>query len=311
MQRVVRCGGGQGDARRARPAHGRRSAVVVTLCALLVAPAPARAQADASTEVTVAAANALLGGMTAGVTALVHGRPFLRAFGLGAAGGVIVYGGKRFMSWHGLPGAGMAGRFFGATGASMVRNGAAGRGAFDLMLLPVGPFTLYLRPPGDSTNAPIKLNLVRAAYMTALVLRDDFRMDWHASLNAATPVFERPGKVLFRREDRVTLGLAINGAVILGDPTSEPLAATITRGELVAHERVHVVQGDFVEIAWTGPIEQWLLGALPGGAWLRRYVEPGFLGLAIAAAGLAALPGDASPWEKEAEYFETAWEVGE
>jgi len=305
---VVRCGGGRRGGRgRAYGASG----VVVTLCVLLVAPAPARAQADASTELAVIGANALLGGVTAGMTALVNGRPFLRAFGLGAAGGAIAYGGKRFMSWHGIPGAGLAGRFFGATGASIVRNGAAGRGAFDLMLLPMGPFTLYLRPPNDSTNAPIKINLVRAAYFTALVIRDDFRLDWHASLNAATPVFERPGKVIFRRDDRVTLGLAVCGTVIVGDPSSMPLVNPTPYGELLAHERVHTVQGDFMEIAWTGPIEQWLLGALPGGAWLRRYVEPGFLGLAIAAAGLAALPGDASPWEKEAEYFESAWDVGE
>jgi len=306
---VVWCGGGgrSGSGGRAR---GTRGVVVVTLCVLLVAPAPARAQADASTELTVATVNALLGGMTAGMTALVNGRPFLRAFGLGAAGGAMVYGGKRFMSWHGIPGAGLAGRFVGATGASMVRNGAAGRGAFDLMLLPVGPFTLYLRPPNDSINAPIKLNLVRAIYFTGLVIRDDFRMDWQSSLNAGTPVFKRPGKVLLRREDKVTLGLGICGTVIVGDPSSMPLVNETPYGELLAHERVHVVQGDFMEIAWTGPIEQWLLGALPGGAWLRRYLEPGFLSLAIAAAGLAALPGDASPWEKEAEYFESAWDVG-
>ena len=308
---VVWCGGG----RRSESGGGRArrlcGAVVVTLCVSLLAPAPARAQANASTELAVAGANALLGGMTAGMTALVHGRPFLRAFGLGAAGGAMVYGGKRFMSWHGIPGAGLAGRFVGATGASMVRNGAAGRGAFDLVLLPVGPFTLYLRPPNDSLNAPIKLNLVRAAYFTGLVIRDDFRMDWYSSFNAGTPVFERPGKVLLRRNDKVTLGFAISGTVIVGDPSSMPLVNEMPYGELLAHERVHVVQGDFLEIAWTGPIEQWLLGALPGGAWLRRYVEPGFLSLAVAAAGLAVLPGDASPWEKEAEYFESAWDVGE
>ncbi len=311
MLGVVWRGGGQRGGRGRGGARGAWGAVVVgALCVLLAAPEPARAQANASTELKVIGANALLGGVTAGVTALVHGRPFRRAFGLGAAGGAIVYGGKRFMSWHGIPGSGLAGRFVGATGASMVRNGAAGRGAFDLMLLPMGPFTLYLRPPNDSTNAPIKLNLVRAAYLTGLVLRDDFRVDWHASLNAGTPVFERPGRVLFRRDDKVTLGLAIGGAVIVGDPTSMPLVNATPYGELLAHERVHVVQGDFLEISWTGPIEQWLLGALPGGTWLRRYVEPGFLSLAIAAAGLAAMPGDVSPWEKEAEYFESAWDVG-
>jgi len=309
MFRVARCGGGR---KGERPGHapGLTAAVVVTLCVSLVAPAPARAQADASTELTVLGANVLLGGVTAGVTALMQGRPFWRAFGLGAAGGAMVYGGKRFMSWHGVPGSGLAGRFLGATGASMVRNGAAGRDAFDLVLLPMGPFTLYLRPPRDSANAPVKINLARAAYIMGLVLRDDFRLDVPASVHAATPVFERPGKVLFRSRDQVTLGLSICGTVIVGDPWSMRLVHRPPYGELLAHERVHVVQGDFVEIAWTGPIEQWLLGELPGGAWLRRYVEPGFLGLAIAVAGLAAFPGDDGPWEKEAEYFESAWDVG-
>lgn len=311
MGQVVWCDGGEGDVRARRRARGTRGVVVVTLCALLAAPGPARAQADASSELAVAGANALLGGATAGMAALLTGRPFLRAFGLGVAGGVLVYGGKRFMSWHGIPASGLAGRVVGATGASMVRNGAAGRGAFDLVLLPVGPFTLYLRPPGDTLNAPIKLNLARAAYVTMLVLRDDFRLNWNASLHAATPVFERPGKVLFRDGNTITLGLAIGGAVIVGDAAGLRLLNPMPRGELLAHERVHVVQGDFMEIAWTGPVEQWLLGALPGGAWLRRYVEPGILNLGVTAAALATVPGDRAPWEREAEYFESAWEVGE
>jgi|CeladaMinimDraft_18_1061708.scaffolds.fasta_scaffold00161_5 hypothetical protein len=309
MSAVVWCGSGSRSGCRGR-ACGLSSVVIALLLVSLMVPAPARAQANVGTELKVIGANALLGGVTAGVTALVNGRPFFRAFGLGAAGGVVVYGGKRFMSWHGIPGSGLAGRFFGAAGASMARNGAAGRGAFDLMLLPVGPFTLYLQPSRDSAHARLKVNLVRAAYLTALVLRDDFRLDVPASVHAATPVFERPGKPLLERNDRVTLGFAICGTVIVGDPWSRPLVHATPHGELLAHERVHVVQGDFLEIAWAGPIEHWLLGALPGGAWLRRYVEPGILAPALAIAGLAALPGDAGPWEKEADYFETAWDVG-
>lgn len=311
MQRVVRCGGG---ARVGRAGHRARlgwNAVVVTLCVSLAAPAPARAQANARSELTAAGANALLGGATAGVAALLAGRPFLRALGLGVAGGALVYGGKRFMSLHGIPVSGLAGRVFGATGASMVRNGAAGRGAFELVLLPIGPFTLYLRSPDDSLHAPIKLNLARAAYVAGLVLRDDFRVDWAASLRAATPVFERPDRVLFNGGSTVTLGLAVGGVVIVGDASAVRLVEPLPRGELLAHERVHIVQCDFVEVAWTGPLEWWLLGALPGGTWLRRYVEPGLLGMAVEAAALVAVPGEHAPWEREAEYFESAWEVGE
>ncbi|HEX7089678.1 MAG TPA: hypothetical protein VF192_06050 [Longimicrobiales bacterium] len=303
-------GAGDGHGRKVRAA--RRGAVVVALGALLAslaAPGPARAQANARTEFTVLGINALLGGVTSGTAALVRGRPFFRAFGLGLAGGTLVYGGKRFASWYGVPGSGIAGRFFAAVGASMIRNGAAGRGAFDLVLLPVGPLTLYLRPENDTTHAPVKLSLVRAALLTALIIREDFRLDPRATLHAGTPIFDMRDGVVRQTRGSITLGLALAGVVMLSDLDDRRLRGRIPRGALIAHERVHVVQDDFAEIAWAGPLEGWLLGQLPGGAWLRRYVEPGLLGLAGAALALWAGGGE-GPWEWEADYMESAWGVG-
>jgi hypothetical protein len=289
----------------------RRGVVVVALGAMLVAlaAAPAQAQANARAELTVLGINALLGGVTSGTAALVRGRPFVRAFGLGLAGGTLVYGGKRFASWYGVPGSGMAGRVFAAVGASMIRNGAAGRGAFDLVLLPVGPLTLYLRPENDTTHAPVKLSLVRAALLTALVIREDFRLDPGATLHAGTPIFEMRDGVVRQAQGSITVGLAVGGVVMLSDLDDRRLRGRMHRGALIAHERVHVLQDDFAEIAWAGPLEGWLLGQLPGGAWLRRYVEPGLLGLAGAALALWAGGGE-GPWEREADYMESAWEVG-
>ncbi|HEY8468646.1 MAG TPA: hypothetical protein VIL18_03335 [Longimicrobiales bacterium] len=301
-------GAGHGGSGRA----ARRGAVVVVLCALLAslaAPPPVQAQANARAELTVLGVNALLGGVTSGTVALVQGRPFFRAFGLGLAGGTLVYGGKRFASWYGVPGSGVAGRFFTAVGASMIRNGAAGRGAFDLMLLPVGPLTVYLRPANDTTHAPVKVNLLRAALLTALIIRKDFRLDPGATLHAGTPIFDMRGGVVRQTPGSVTLGLSIGGVVMLSDLDDRRLRGRIPRGTLIAHERVHVLQEDFAGIAWAGPIESWLLGQLPGGAWLRRYIEPGLLGLAAAGVALWAGGGE-GPWEREADYMESAWEVG-
>src|SRR5690606_7412044 len=198
-----------------------------------------------------------------GTAALVRGRPFVRAFGLGLAGGTLVYGGKRFASWYGVPGSGMAGRVFAAVGASMIRNGAAGRGAFDLVLLPVGPLTLYLRPENDTTHAPVKLSLVRAALLTALVIREDFRLDPGATLHAGTPIFEMRDGVVRQAQGSSTVGLAVGGVVMLSDLDDRRLRGRMHRGALIAHERVHVLQDDFAEIAWAGPLEGWLLGQLP------------------------------------------------
>ena len=279
------------------------------LVSLAAPAAPARAQANARDELTVLGVNALLGGLTSGTAALVQGKPFLRAFGMGLAGGTLVYGGKRFASWYGVPVSGAAGRVFAAVGASMVRNGAAGRGALDLVLLPVGPLTIYLRPEQDTTHAPVKVNLLRAALLTALIIRKDFRLDPEATLHAGAPIFDMRGGVLRQTARSITLGLSVGGVVMLSDLDNRRLRGRVPRGALIAHERVHVLQEDFAGIAWAGPIESWLLGQLPGGAWLRRHVEPGLLGLAAAAVALWAGGGD-GPWEREADYMESAWQVG-
>jgi hypothetical protein len=75
-----------------------------------------------------------------------------------------------------------------------------------------------------------------------------------------------------------------------------------SRSDVLAHERVHVLQYDFALAAWGEPAEAWLLAPLPGGARLDRYLDFGLPLLPWAAANLV-IPHDYRPWEQEADYL--------
>lgn len=273
---------------------------LMTLCALLCLPIPASPQSFAD-EMTVLGLNALVGGTTSGFAAFVADRPVLPAIGKGLAGGSVVYLGKRMSDAGSFAMSGLVGRMVAATGTSFVRNGAAGRGMFDLMVFPLGPVTLYKRPAGDRSHAPVKLHLARSAVLAALILRDDIRIDWGETLRAGAPVFDMIGGTFRGGHDWVSAGTVLCGTVVLSDLTLLP---HVDPTRLVTHERIHVVQDDFAEFAWTGPIEHWVLGLVPGGKWLWRYVDVGALHVGAVAAAHLMIPYENRPWELEAEHFE-------
>lgn len=292
-----------------RPAHtGRRRWLVAIAAALaaaeLLSPPPAPAQ-GVGDELVVLGANAALGGATAGVVAAIRGEPVIGAVVKGTAGGLMIYGGKHLAAMYALAPLGFTGRVVASIGSSVIRNGAAGRGAFETVVVPLGPITYHYTAEPDSLHAPIKVNLLRTVVLAALIIDGRTEFDLEETMHFGAPVFRMPGRLVRVNGDRAVIGLAFAGSMVLSD--REALRRTFGKDEyphLVAHERIHVLQDAFVEIALTGPVEHWLLGLLPHGRTIARYVEVGAVHAAAAAPLLSTvIPYDRRPWEREADHF--------
>jgi hypothetical protein len=227
------------------------------------APEPASGPSDIRVEVTGVAINALLGGLTTGIPAALRGEPFARAFAAGAAGGSLIYGGKR-VAVERFAGAGLLGREIAAVGGSVVQNVARGERAVSVITIPVGPLRLELGP-GRAPRARLDLATLIAA--GALVFRSESRLD----------------------------GMHAAGVVLVPDPS----AHDYDQPGLLAHERVHVLQYDQAHLSWGEPAEGWLLQGTGPGRWMNRHVD---LGLTAAARGMLNLAVEyhARPWEREA-----------
>lgn len=285
---------------------GRRAgryALAAVWVAALVVPERVSAQATASRELVIAGANALLGGFTSGVVSWVRGGSFLEGLGAGALGGSVQYVGKR-VSTSALPGAGLAGGVVGAVGSSMVRNGAAGRGWLDRLIIPVGPVMVDWRTAADSGGVTARLHLGRAIFLGRLIVDDDLELNVAETLSAGAPVFGARGRVIEGESGRGIGGVELWGTIALSDGNLMP---TIDFGRLLAHERVHLVQDAFLNIAWADPVEDWLLERIPYGGVVGRYVDVGGIYMVIAGLMILALPYESRPWEDEAAYLESGW----
>ena len=275
------------------------------LCAallVLLMSAPARAQCAACAEpgprgegeAVTLAANALLGGITAGVRAHARGGSVRGAFVRGVAGGALVYAGKRIAA-EPFDGAGALGRPVGAVGSSVVYNAGAGRGILSRVMLPVGPLHVYVEPRG---SAPVRVKLDAAAVVVATyaATRTGSRFDAGESLSSAALVFRRAGAPTGRLQGEQAAGVM---SVLYPDVSTEVDSLQI--GRIKAHERVHTVQYDQGFLLWAAPAEEWLAGRSPALRALNRYVDFGANVPALFALG-TVLPYASRPWEREA-YF--------
>jgi hypothetical protein len=253
-----------------RPRRHRLPAALLALL-LYLAAAPAQAQtladhegdwaSDGLGEVAFLGLNALVGGLTAGLWQELSDGSFEDGLAGGALGGGVVYAGKRLAA-ESFPGAGFLGRDVAAAGSSIVRNAADARPLLDSLAVPVGPLRLYLTPrePG---RPRVEANL-RDLYWTAYGLAED-RLDFDPgeSLSSGAVVFQADRRLL-DDDDRPILGAAGGGVVFLSPmPDGQ-------RERSLAHERTHVLQFDFVYHAWFRPLEDHLVGKLPGGGWAGR-----------------------------------------
>jgi hypothetical protein len=283
-----------------------RAAAPLLAALLLVPPAGLSAQCRACDdheprlvgEALSLGANALIGGMTAGLQRAARGGSFRDAFVAGAAGGALTYGGKRVAAAT-FSGAGLLGREMAAVGTSMSWNAAEGRGALSRVVLPVGPVRVYVGADGAPVHAKVDAATVLAAGYAAT--RPGARFDAAESLSSGALVFERAGTA----EALGFNGMQTAGVVTVRRPTEEPWPMDdpdLQVARITGHERVHVVQYDQAFLLWSAPAERWLTRGAGWSRALHRWVDLGLNAPALAAAG-AALPYDARPWEQEAFFL--------
>lgn len=256
-------------------AAGQMSCASMDMCA-----AP-ELESGARQELTVAGLNVLLGGVTAAAARAWRGEPVLRGFWVGAAGGGVIYAGKR-IAVENFDGAGLIGREVASVGGSMVRNAAAGLSPLEEVVLPIGPVRLYVSR--DRVTPRLDVGSVVAA--SAFVLYYDARLDTRASLSSGA---------LILRGDGPMPGLSSAGTVMVWHdlpPEEGP--------RLLAHERVHILQYDQAFLSWGERPERRLAGHVPGPSGFLDYLDTGALVLGARAGLTALIPYADRPWEREA-----------
>lgn len=203
-------------------------------------------QADWIVDVGVAGANALSGALTAAVTAAIRGDAVPEAFVKGAVGGAAVFAGKR-IAVEQFGGAGLLGRQVGSVGASIVANGGGGRGWVEEVWLPLGPLWLQASP---SSDFGARLDLLNVGVTAWAVERPELEVDWRRSLDSGALVFTSPGHRITNSDGRVD-GLAVAGTIALG------AMAPVDVDVVERHERVHVIQYDYLLHTVSRPFERW------------------------------------------------------
>lgn len=225
--------------------------------------------------------NGLIGGATAAITASIQQRPIRRAVILGAIGGATVFAGKCFIG-NSRPLTDWIGHQTVAVGSSIVANASMGRGAFDRIVVPLGPVRFYYDTKQRRTR--IRLDLFEAGVAAYYARKPNTSVDWTLSAkHDALILFDKAAPTNFE----------VGGVI-----------KTWSRApSLLDHELIHVAQDQFVSTAWEDPLEEWAIPMLPGGKWVNRYFGVGILAPVWALAN-AAIPGFDRPWEREATAVE-------
>lgn len=260
----------------------RRSALLIgALVTFGLAPAAAQAPPVSITpnrpdsprwagHFTVLAGNATIGALTGGVLQKLKGGSFKDGFVRGALGGTVGYAGKR-VAVQNFWGAGFLGREINAVGVSIVRNGSDGEPTLSRLYLPLGP--LPMRATLGFTHGfqvQPQLDLTATGWLAAGLLGSGLKLDVAESLSSGAPVFQAEGRWLVESEHSVR-GYAVSRSVFLGDPGFYR-GAPAPQADVLAHERVHVLQQDFVLTAWSDPFARLALSRFGAGRRMQRYV---------------------------------------
>lgn len=232
-------------------------------------------------HVTVLAGNALIGALTAGVVRTLNGGSLKDAFVQGALGGAVTYAAKQ-VAVRDFVGAGLLGREINAVGVSLVRNASDGVPALSRLFVPLGPLpvraTLTL---GGGLHVQPQLDIAAMGWLAGGLLGSGLTLDVAQSLSSGAPVFQAAERWLMDAEHGVR-GYAIARSVFLGDPARYP-GALISQADVLAHERVHVLQQDFVLTAWGDPLAGAALSRFGAGRALSRYTTVDALGWVVGA----------------------------
>lgn len=250
-------------------------------------------------QLTSAASNALIGGITAGLYQELRGGSFKDGFTRGALGGSLTYAGKH-IAGRKFDGAGLIGRQVSAVGNSIVRNASEARPMFEQVVLPIGTLRVHLLPL-QRKFSHVSVDLVATGWTVWAAFESELELDLDESLSAGTPVFNTDNKIIVYGSSRVhATGVTAAGVIMRSRVPAygKPLLARV-----MSHERVHVLQEDHIYHTLLAPAETWLLGKLPRGRTIERYID---LNGSTEVIGLLTplFPRHADrPWELEAIYL--------
>ena len=227
---------------------------IAIVCGVLLAlPPEGHAQENGDTQSTwatdvgVASANALVGGLTAAITAAIRGDDVSDAFLKGTVGGAVVFAGKR-VAVERFDGAGLLGRQVASLGTGLVVDAGQGREWFSEVWLPLGPAWFQVR---SGAGREMRVNLQEVGVLLWAATRSELHFDLGRSLSNGAPVW-------FARDHHIEHGssrpaaMAAGSVVFLGAPT-ERLELEVAQ----SHENIHVIQADYVLQTMSRPIERW------------------------------------------------------
>lgn len=284
----------------------RRSLRATTLgltATLLALPVASRAQERAlprpAQQFAIASLNGMIGGTIAGLSRLIRGGSFTEAFLPGALGGTIAFGGRR-LAVERFDGAGLLAREVSAVGASIVRNAGEGLGALERVQLPLGPVELEVRPrePGSVRARLMVYDAVRVA---SAIAQPELELDGWASLSAGTPVFRAAGRYVKDNHGVLVDGLAGGGVIYL--------SGRIRNGDepaVFAHERVHVLQQDFRNIAVGDALESGAVHISRPTLRMHRWVGSNYV-MPFVRGSMESVGID---WLRDADESEAYWLAG-
>ena len=261
-----------------------------------------------SLNLGMAGANALLSGTVVSLHRWVGGEPlgtaFQQGFGPGALTGVLAYAGKR-VAVESFWGAGLVGRQLHGVAISGARSLSQGGGLTDEVSLFIGPLRFHLRVPADVEGARWRLSGLDTYWLIYGIADSRFSFDWDASLSSGAPVFrpDRGRRLQAGSGDRIG-GAALGGVVFLSDGLGEEEAG------LLSHERVHVLQFDYLHTLVSQPLELAILRRLrsgEGAGFLRQVEDRLYPDLLILGFGVllgSSAESRRAPWEVEAYLLE-------
>lgn len=278
------------------------SCLIIGVWAFAAAPATAQdsdvERGGAGEQLTTLGINALLGGIGGGTVRALRGGSFREGFVAGAAGGALVYAGKR-LAVERWDGAGLVGRQVGAVGTSMIRNAADGRAPLERLMVPLWIARLYVTT-GPRLSVQPRLDLAGTVSTVYQALDDKSEFDLGRTLSSGAPVF--------RVYDAGLEWVAYHrgGVVLLRYSPSSRGSAEIQESvpleQSAAHERVHVVQMDQAFLLLAAPAEDWLMDRSAMTAKVHRWIDPGVLTAALYLPEIL-IPYDDRPWEREADFM--------
>ncbi|HSJ10974.1 MAG TPA: hypothetical protein VK928_13710 [Longimicrobiales bacterium] len=248
-------------------------------------------------EVAVLGANALLGGVSAGINQKIRGGSFRDAFLGGLAGGAFVYGGKRIAAER-FGGAGLVGREVAALGGSMVRNAGDGIGLFDRVVLPLGVARLYVERGGSMR---LRADLVTIGWLAYALTEDELEFDPGMSLSSGAFAFRTNERLIGTAADSVhASGITEPGIMFLADVAAYGREYERRTFE---HERIHILQLDQIFLTITNPVEDAALKRVPYLSRLEPYVDINLSSVLMSAISSRIPKHLDRPWETEAIFF--------